>query len=180
MSNEENLTAFFDRLETIVVSKYRHYAQSCAKRVTCNKLQGRTLDVTGKPVCRINFSALHDACAQMKTDIRFLMERRGNLVEKLRLSMGKVAGVMTYRLARNHIVHLCEGCASCDEQMQCNASKLNHIFALQCAWDYIGINYLRVQVDIRKELLYSLSYRHVNQETLGLVFDTIHATQTKT
>ena len=36
------------------------------------------------------------------------------------------------------------------------------------------MQYLRVPQDLRRELFYSLSYRHVNQETLGLVFDTIY------
>ena len=36
-----------------------------------------------------------------------------------------------------------------------------------------GIPYLRVSKEVRRELLYSLSYRHVNQETLALVFDII-------
>ena len=63
-----------------------------------------------------------------------------------------------------------EGCASCEYQC---ASKLNYNFAIKCAWEYINIPYLRVPQDIRRELLYSLSLRHVNQETLALVFDII-------
>jgi hypothetical protein len=63
--------------------------------------------------------------------------------------------------------------------MQC-ISKLNAEFALRCAWEYIGINFLRVPKEIREELFYTFYYRHVNQETLGLVFDTIASFYSKT
>jgi len=67
-------------------------------------------------------------------------------------------------------INLFEGCASCEHQC---VSKLNYYFAVKCAWEYVDIPYLRVPQEIRKELLYSLALRHVNQETLGLVFDTL-------
>jgi hypothetical protein len=77
---------------------------------------------------------------------------------------------MVYRLLRSHIVHLFEGCAACKDQC---ASMLNYEFAVKCAWEYIAIAYSCVPPEVKKELLYSSTMRHVNQETLGLVFDTI-------
>ena len=95
----------------------------------------------------------------------------------LKISFGKIAGIMAYRLAKNHIIHLFEGCASCNKK--CTAKKLNQVFALWCAWEYVGIQYDQVPNEIRRELFYSFGSRHVNQETLGLVFDTIYTAYPK-
>jgi len=167
--------AFFEKLEKAVLKKYHHYIGTSVQNITCKKLDGKTVGSVNKPVCRISLRAMHSAYLETKKDIRFLMERRGKLVERLKLSFGKIAGVLAYRLAKANIINLCDGCASCDEQ-PCDTPKLNQILALRCAVEYIGIKYFRIPEDIRKELLYSFSCRHVNQETLGLVFDTILAT----
>jgi hypothetical protein len=167
---EKIVTQFFQNLERVIVSKYKRSLAS-VQNITC-KLQNKTIGSLGKKVCHIDQDFLYSAFVEMKNDINFLIQRRGALIASLKVSFGKIAGVMAYRLAKNHIIHLCEECASCTEQ--CAAKKLNQIFALRCAWEYIGIQYYRVPEDIRKELFYSFSYRHVNQETLGLVFDTIY------
>jgi hypothetical protein len=160
---------FFQNLETEIAAKYHCYLIDIQK-MYC-KLQKKPISLLGKNVCHISRSSLRAACVEMENDIRFLLLRRKDLINALRPSYGKIAGIISYRLARNQIVHLCEGCASCLEQ--CAASKLNGMFALRCAWEYIDIKYGQVNEDIRKELMYSFSSRHVNQETLGLVFDTI-------
>jgi hypothetical protein len=168
----EKITAqFFENLEKAIVSKY-HRNLASVQNMIC-ALQNKTIGSLGKKVCHIDHGALHDAYAEMKNDINFLVKRRKELMTSLKPSFGKIAGIMAYRLAKNHIIHLCEGCASCTKP--CAAKKLNQIFALRCAWEYIGIQYHRVPEDIRRELFYSFSCRHVNQETLGLVFDTIYS-----
>jgi hypothetical protein len=167
----ENIIAqFFQNLEKAIVSKY-HRNLASVQNITC-ELQNKTIGSLGKKVCHIDPGTLHDAYVEMKNDINFLAKRRGALMTSLKPSFGKIAGVMAYRLAKNHIIHLCEGCASCTKS--CAAKKLDQIFALRCAWEYIGIQYYRVPEETRRELFYSFSYRHVNQETLGLVFDTIY------
>jgi len=168
--SDEITALFFEKLENTIVSKYHRYLGG-VQNITC-QLQNKTVGSIGKKVCHIDYSSLHDAYIEMKNDILFLIKRRGVLIDSLKPSFGKIAGIMAYRLTKNHIIHLYEGCASCIKQ--CAAKKLNQIFALRCAWEYIGIQYLRVPDEIRRELFYSFSYRHVNQETLGLVFDTIH------
>jgi len=160
---------FFQNLELEIAAKYHSYLTDIGK-MTCT-LQKKPISLLGKNVCHISRKNLYAACVDMKNDIRFLLLRRGNLINALRPSYGKIAGIIAYRLAKNHIVHLCEGCASCLKE--CAAPKLNCMFALRCAWEYIDIRYSQVNEDIRKELMYSFSSRHVNQETLGLVFDTI-------
>lgn len=179
----ERLTVlFFERLEKVLVTKYHRYLGG-VQNIVC-KLQNKTIGSLGKPVCHIDHSSLNDAYIEMKNDILFLIKRRKGLITSLKPSFGKIAGIIAYRLAKCHIIHLYEGCASC--VAPCTVSKLNQVFALRCAWEYIGIQYLRVPEDIRRELFYSFTYRHVNQETLGLVFDTIYtvygntATQNKT
>jgi hypothetical protein len=65
---EEITTAFFDKLERVIVSKYRRYL-SGMQNMVC-KLQNRTIGSIGKKVCLIDPGSLHDAYAEMKNDIR--------------------------------------------------------------------------------------------------------------
>jgi len=172
MSQNERLDAFLADLEEIIVRKYKKCIAD-SKKMLCEASQNREIGSIGKPVFHVNFYNLKEACEEITKDIRFLLERRGSLIG--RPSLGKIAGVIVYRLSRIQIINLFEGCASC--QYQC-ASKVGYEFAVKCAWSYIDISidisYLKVPQDLRRELLYSLSHRHVNQETLGLVFDTIY------
>ena len=110
---EKILTSFFEKLEKEVVSKY-HYNLGRVQTITC-KLQNRIVGSLGKKVCHIDYSALHDAFNEMKNDIFFLIKRRGTLIHSLKPSFGKISGIIAYRLAKNHIVHLYEGCAFCNE-----------------------------------------------------------------
>ena len=165
---EEIISSFLDNLEKAIVSKYHQCIISTGK-LYCEMLRGE-VGAKGKVVFRVNHYNLNDACTEIKKDILFLLKRRAKLIDLLKPSFGKIAGIISYRLAKSHIVHLCEGCLGCS--IRC-ASKLNTEFALRCAWEYIGIQYLRVPAEVRKELFYSFSYRHINQETLGLVFDTV-------
>jgi hypothetical protein len=166
---ENPLNEFLSKIESIIIQKYERFILDEERRL-CEKAGNREVGSIGKPVFHINFFSLNEAYEEIIKDIRFMLERRGPRVGKDHPSPGKIAGVMVYRLSKSHILHLCEGCASCE--IQC-ASKLNYKFAVKCAWEYIGIPYLRVKEEIRRELLYSLSLRHVNKETLALVFDTI-------
>jgi len=169
VSSNVVLEDFLANLENIIVQKYEKYIVQSGK-LLCIASSNREIGSIGKPVFHINLYSLREACKEIEKDIRFILERRGALIGSNRPSLGKIAGIIVFRLSRTHIIHLFEGCASC--KYQC-ASKLNHYFAVKCAWEYINISYLRVPQDIRRELLYSLSFRHVNQETLALVFDTI-------
>jgi len=166
---EEITSAFFDKLENGITSKYHEYLGN-VKNIVC-KVQNRTIYSINKKVCHADYGALSDAFIEIKNDIIFLIKRRGNLIDSLKPSLGKIAGVIAYRLAKSQIIHLQEGCAFCSEL--CTAKKLNQLFALRCACDYMGIQCHYVPEHIRKELFYSFSYRHVNQETLGLVFDAL-------
>ena len=165
----EEFESFLANLEDVLKDKYEKHIRQSAK-IPCKASSNREMGSIGKKAFHINLFKLKEAYIEAVKDIRFIMERRGPPIGANRPSPGKIAGVLVYRLSRSHIVNLLEGCASC--QYQC-VSRLNYMFAVMCAWEYIGIPYLRVPQEIRDELLYSLTLRHVNQETLALVFDTI-------
>jgi len=170
MTEEEKVLApFMEKLKREVVAKYHHYLAGI-KNEHCVEL-GKTVGSSGKIVCHANWFSFKRACEEMEKDILFLVKRRGKLMSPLKPSFGKIAGVIAYRLAKCQIIHLCEGCAGCNKQESCFAPRLNAILALKCAWTYIDVQYYRVPEEIRTELFYSFMYRHVNQETLGLVFD---------
>jgi len=169
MSSNEKLDEFLKKLEEIIVNKYEKYIVQ-SNKMLCRAASNREVGSIGKHVFHVNLYSLKEACEEIVKDVRFMIERRGALIGSGRPSMGKIAGVIVYRLSRSQIIHLYEGCASCEYQC---ASKLNYHFAVKCAWEYINISYLRTPQEIRRELLYSLSLRHVNQETLALVFDII-------
>jgi len=167
--NDQNQTLddFLFKIEGVIIRKYEAHILTERKRL-CKKAGNQEVGAIGKPIFTINFFTLAEAIEEIKKDVRFMFERRGARIGTNRPSPGKIAGVMVYRLSRSHVVHLMEGCASCE--IQC-ASKLNYKFAVKCAWEYVGIPYLRIREEIRRELLYSIALRHVNQETLALVFD---------
>jgi hypothetical protein len=165
----EEFENFLAGLEGVIIRKYEKYIIQ-SKKITCKAASNQEIGSIGKKAFHINLFKLKEAYTEAVKDIRFIMQRRGPLIGANRPSPGKIAGVLVYRLSRSQIINLFEGCASCEYQC---VSRLNYMFAVMCAWEYIGIPYLRVPQEIRNELLYSLTLRHVNQETLGLVFDTI-------
>jgi len=165
---EKRIASFLVNIEKAVKTKYYRYIVQ-KQKVTCGLLN-KEIGTLGKPVYHINWYSLNDACEEIKKDIYFLLKRRDKLIDMLKPTPGKIAGIVAYRLGKNHIIHLCEGCIACPKQC---ASNLNFDFALRSAWEYMNVQFLRVPEEIRKELFYTFSHRHVNQETLGLVFDSI-------
>ncbi len=119
----------------------------------------------------ISLSALHEAISQIKMDIRFVFLRRDDLIGNLRISEGKVAGIIIYRLARAHIINICRICNDCREKC---IAQLNLCIAIHIGFDYIHKKYDDLPDEIWQELNYTMKYRHVNQEMLGLVFDTFN------
>ena len=87
--SEKILASFFEKLEEAIVSKYHYYLGNVLQNMTCEQAK-KTVGSLGKNVCRINHSALVGAYSEMKTDIRFLIARQGKLVDKLKLSFGKM------------------------------------------------------------------------------------------
>jgi hypothetical protein len=133
----------------------------------------------------ISFSNLKEACSEIETDIRIILTRRKTLVGKdaetglPRLSRSKIAGVTTFRLSKAHIIQMDPKCVSCNDgriigrQSPCSVSNLNTEFAITCGLYFVGKEYLSIPKEIRTELIYTLTKRHMNQETLGIVFETL-------
>jgi len=119
----------------------------------------------------INTSVLNEAVNQIKMDIRFVYLRQDELIGDLRINEGKVAGIITYRLARAHIINLCKTCCDCVERC---IAQLNLTIAISIGLEYIHKKYDDLPDGLRQELGYAIIYRHVNQEMLGLVFDTFN------
>ena len=159
-----------ERIEKVIISKYEDCVIYENNNMACRLSNNRSIGSIGKIAFHANIYCLMSAIEEMKKDIIFTVERRGPRMDPKNPNPGKIAGVIAYRLAKSHIINMAEGCASCKHQCP---QKLNYKFAIKCAFEYIDIEYLRTVDDIRRELLYSLALRHVNQETLALVFDAI-------
>jgi hypothetical protein len=82
------------------------------------------------------------------------------------ISAGKIAGIIAFRLSRFKIVHIDED--GQNRPLIYLIQDLAAIFAVQFVLLRTKIPELQVL-----EIAYQLSRRHANQETLGLVFDTI-------
>jgi|GEM_PF-2058681 len=118
----------------------------------------------------MSYSVLKDAINQIKMDINIMHIRRGDLIGDMRMSEGKIAGAIIYRLAKAHIINIHRQCDVCAEKC---FSSVNTLIALFIGLDYINKNAESLPANIWNELIYTIKNRHVNQETLGLVLDAL-------
>jgi len=122
---------------------------------------------------------LGKACKEIEDDLCVMLARRKKLVgqdhktDYAKLARGKIAGITTFRLARAHIIQLSNTCLTC-KNPPCggNIYTLNSAFAIKCGLHFINKSYNKIPKEIGMELLYTLTNRHTNQETLGIIFDT--------
>ena len=170
MNNDpEKVDIFLSGLENIILERYHHYEYLVKKKV-CKLKKCLISDPNFDPF-NVNLPAFKKTIEQIRKDIKILHFRRGKLIGNLHTSEGKIAGIIAYRLVKAHIINtsrLCNnGC-----KFKCLA-RLNIEIAIRIGCDYIHKKYLDLPEGIRQELVYTIRYRHVNQETLGLVFDTL-------
>jgi hypothetical protein len=151
--------------EQYIRQAYAYYDRNCESKKV--RISDARLEII------INGFALRDACEAIKTDLRFIAQRRDKLMTGDRPSLGKTAGVVAFRLARYPIIHPGSVCCACNSQC---LTKLHIELAVRTALNYINRRYLNVEEGVRNELLYTMMYRHTNQEMLGLIFDTIALT----
>ena len=169
--NSSNVKAnYLSQLESVIVERYVKY-QDMVNRQLCavNKKLISTTKL-GFDAFNINLTALKESINQVMMDFRILEYRRGKLIGSMRMSEGKIAGIIVYRLSKAHIIHISRNCNCC--QKKC-LSRLNITIAIRIGLDYIHKKYTELPEGIRKELIYTIRHRHVNQETLGLVFDSL-------
>ena len=111
----------------------------------------------------ISETALADALDEICKDLTILNYRRNAQI----LTRGKLAGVILFRLSRWQIIS-----TSNQELLEDRIfSNLNFLIPFCVALNYVNIKYENIEEIIRTEILYSISRRHNNQETLGLVLD---------
>jgi len=163
-----SLDKYLAALETGLIKRYNFYTKNAAKRTcTVNKRSINSLDFDA---FNINFSALSEAVKQIRLDIDILNYRRGKLIGNMRISEGKIAGIIVYRLTKAQIIHFNRLCNNCGKKCH---PYLNIEIALKIGLDYIHKKFDVLPEGICEELVYTIKHRHVNQETLGLVFDTL-------
>ena len=158
---------FLADLEIELLDRYNCY-QKMYRKSNCKVQQCQVYSLEHEAF-HLSFSVLKEAIFQIKMDIKILSIRRGNLIGDMRMSEGKIAGAVTYRLAKAQIIHIHRKCNVCGEKC---FSRLNNLIAVSIGLDYVHKKYTELPEGIRKELFYTIKQRHVNQETLGLVFDT--------
>ena len=120
----------------------------------------------------INENELALALSEARKDLVIMVTRRMTVDKPFNgLSIGKLAGILVFRLSRYRVVHVnATDLPSSDTRIVKIASKLQELAALRFASEAI----LKVHPkDWHPELLYVLSRRHINQEMLGVTFDVI-------
>jgi len=169
--DEKNLAPLAD----LIFLKYK--ALAAGTSIGCPKSNLKDLN--------LSFTNLKEACSEIETDLRIILVRRKELIGKdketgsPRMARGKIAGVTTFRLVRAHIIHVNPDCVRCNDdrilkgQPPCYVINLNTEFALYCGLNFIKKTYSTIPKEIRAELVYTLTKRHMNQETLGIIFDTL-------
>jgi hypothetical protein len=168
MSLDEKILELFSKS---VFDQYIGLIEKIGPNIKCNN--------NWQDILVFSEKALRKACEEIKTDLYVMLARRKKLVGKdektgiAMLARGKIAGITTFRLAKAHIIHLSNTCLSCKDTI-CGSGifTFNYAFAIKCGLHFINKSYNNIPKDIRMELLYTLTNRHTNQETLGIVFDT--------
>jgi hypothetical protein len=168
MSHDPIKDEHLSKFEAILLKRYYYYVKMSEDAVC--KIKKCKLSLLDYEAFNANFSALKEAISQIKMDIKILSLRRGSLIGNMRMSEGKIAGIITYRLAKAHIIHIHRKCNICAPKC---FIRINNLIAIRIGLDYINKNYTVLPAGIRHELIYTIKNRHVNQETLGLVFDTL-------
>jgi hypothetical protein len=135
------------------------------------KLNGSPMSSLKFDVFTINLPLLKESILQTMMDLDILQRRRGPLITEERMSEGKIAGTIIYRLSKAHIIGISKMCSNgCKHRC---FSHLNTIIAMVVGLDYIHRKLTDLPKIVRQELVYLIRYRHVNQEMLGLALDAV-------
>lgn len=110
--------------------------------------------------------ALEIAFAEIRKDCRAIINRRN---PQNGVSIGKIAGIVTFRLVRFTPVQISEDLLENEKAVFLNI-YIAIAFSLRTL---LNRNVGEVREEVIKELAYTLSRRHTNRETLGMVFEFI-------
>lgn len=121
----------------------------------------------------ISNNSLSLAFAEAATDLEIMALRRR---PRSGISLPKIAGILTFRLARFAPINLVGAALENDV-----ALKLNELAALALSLKAImHMDIAEVESDqVTRELQYTLARRHMNQETLGLAFEILSKAKTE-
>ena len=173
MNNESmGIDEFIPEFENKILRRYKYYVDM-ANNSLC-KTKNTSVYTLDHDAFNINFSALKEAIYQIKLDLKILSLRRGDLIGEMRMSEGKIAGIVVYRLIKALIINIHRKCNAC--QHKC-LSRLNNLIAVRIGLEYIQIKYTELPHGIRNEIIFTIKHRHINQEILGLVFDSLKGDQ---
>lgn len=114
----------------------------------------------------ISETALAIAFAEIRKDCHAIVNRRN---PRNGVSIGKIAGIVTFRLVRFAPFQISEDLLEDEKAIFINI-YVAIAFSLRVL---LGRNISEVRSELMKELVYTLSRRHTNQETLGMVFEFI-------
>ncbi len=170
---DEDSKDLLGRLERTLFEKYINLARDCENHY-CQDRGMPLKDVVSSSVV-VDIDNLMTANKEILDDLSIMLIRRDKLIGKdgsryPSPTRGKLAGIIAFRLSKRHIIHMHPICIDCDRKC---VSKFNNQFAVICALEYIKKEYTEIPKEIGKEIFYTLTTRHTNQETLGLVFDTL-------
>jgi hypothetical protein len=105
------------------------------------------------------------AIAEATKDVKAIINRRNHK----EISSGKIAGILTFRIARWNPIHL-----SGDLIENPVALMLNSLAPFAWSLKFLLTSDMKhLPENVTKEFHYTLQRRHTNQETLGLAYDMI-------
>ena len=113
----------------------------------------------------MSYKSLENAVSEITKDVEIIKNRRNFKT----LSVGKIAGIIAFRFSKWKIIQ-------CSDQAVLENNrfiKIDYILAVSLAFKYIGVETSSIKTNLLSEIIYTLSRRHMNQETLGIVFDAI-------
>jgi len=147
MTNDSKISEFLTELETDLLIRYCNYVNEF-KGAIC-KINNKSASLMDYDPFHINFTNLKEAIFQLKMDIHIMFIRRGDLIDDMRMSEGKIAGTVAYRLAKSHIIHIHRKCNICKEKC---FSHTNNLIAVLMGLDYIHKKDTGLPVSIQNEL----------------------------
>ena len=121
------------------------------------KTKNRNIDLIVSTV------GLKDAIDEIIKDLKILNFRR----QFDSLNRGKIAGIITFRLSRWNIINVNDDNLANDRIF----IKFNYLIAYLVGLAYVQVDHKKIDQHIRGEIIYTLMRRHMNQETLGIVYD---------
>ncbi len=127
---------------------------------------------TGARDYKLNDDAFADAVVDIEQDLQIIAFRRIKNVASTGMSKGKVAGIYAFRLSRASIIHFYPGNTQTHHK---HDKAVNAAIALKTAFDAINLPLNTIQPPLFREIIYNLRKRHMNQETLALVIDSLHS-----